>query len=68
MRERKNKMTGESAKDIHENNQEYLEKSYQNACDMAERYHWIRISCVDGERIKSMEEIQKEIWEKVREV
>ena len=68
MRERNNKMTGESSKDIHENNQDYLEKSYQNACDMAERYHWIRISCVDGERIKSMEEIQKEIWEKVREV
>lgn len=68
MRERKNKMTGENVKDIHESNQEYLEKSYQNACNMAKRYHWIRISCVVGERIKSVEEIQREIWEKVREV
>ncbi len=68
MRERKNKITGEGTKDIHESNQEYLEKSYRNACDMAEKYHWIRISCVAGERIKSIEEIQKEIWEKVREI
>lgn len=68
MAERKNKITGEVEKDIHEKNEEYLQKSYNNARSMAERYGWISISCVDGDRIKSIEEIHEEIWEKVREI
>lgn len=68
MADRNNKITGESGKDIHEKDAEYLRKSYENAKGMAEKYQWIRISCVDGERIKTIEEIHQEIWEKVREI
>lgn len=68
MAERKNKITGEAGKDIHEKNEEYLQKSYYNAKAMAEKYGWISISCVEQDRIKSIEEIHAEIWEKVREI
>lgn len=65
MAERQNKITGTAEKDIHEKDEVYLQKSYENASAMAKKYGWLRISCVDGERIKTIAEIQKEIWEKV---
>lgn len=66
MAARKNKITREDEKDIHEKNEIYLKKSYENAKKMAKKYDWITISCVVGERIKTIEEIHEEIWEKVR--
>lgn len=68
MAERQNKITGKAEKDIHEKNEDYLKKSYENACAMAKKYGWLRISCVEGERIKTIAEIQEEIWEKVGEL
>lgn len=61
MAERKNKITGESQKDIHEKNKEYLKKSYENACEIAKKYNWQEIKCVDKE-LKSIEDIGEEIY------
>lgn len=61
MEDRKNKITGEDKKDIHEKNQEYLEKSYNNALYVAKRLNWNIVNCTEGDRIKSLDEIQKEI-------
>ncbi|WP_101475179.1 dTMP kinase [Fusobacterium sp.] len=61
MAERKNKITGESQKDIHEKNKEYLKKSYDNACEIAKKYSWQEIKCVDTE-LKSIEDIGEEIY------
>ena len=61
MAERKNKITGESQKDIHEKNKEYLKKSYDNACEIAKKYNWQEIKCVDTE-LKSIEDIGEEIY------
>lgn len=68
MAERKNKITGESKKDIHESDREYLKKSHDNACEVAELQGWEEISCVDGERIKSIEEINDEILKLVKKI
>lgn len=61
MAERKNKITGESQKDIHEKNKEYLKKSYDNACEIAKKYNWQEIKCVETE-LKSIEDIGEEIY------
>lgn len=61
MAERKNKITGESQKDIHEKNKEYLKKSYENACEIAKKYNWQEIKCVNKE-LKSIEDIGEEIY------
>lgn len=68
MAERKNKITGEEAKDIHESDAEYLKKSHSTACEVAQIQGWQEIMCVDGERIKTIEEISAEIMEKVKSV
>ena len=61
MEARKNKITGEEKKDIHEKDTSYLKKSYDNACDIAKKYNWQEIKCVENKRLKTIEEIGEEI-------
>lgn len=68
MRARANKFTGEEEKDIHERNQEYMKNSYENAQYVANKYNWRRISCADGNRLKSIDEIHEEIYAAVLDV
>ncbi len=58
---RKNKADGSEEKDIHERDEAYMEASYQTACEVAEKYQWIRIRCVEDGRLKTIEEIHQEI-------
>lgn len=62
MKNRKNKITGELKKDIHEKDIEYMKKSYENACEIAEKENWVRISCVKNGKLKTIEEISEEIF------
>ena len=66
MRERENKFSGDSEKDIHERNKEYLKESYDNACFVAEKYNWERISCVNCGKIRTIEDINEEVFELVK--
>ena len=68
MAERKNKITGEEKKDIHERDKEYLKESHANACKIANIYNWKEIKCNDGDRIKTIEEIGEEVFSLVKEV
>lgn len=68
MESRKNKITGEEKKDIHEKDITYLKKSYENACDIAKKYNWQEIKCVEGEKLKTIDEIGEEIFSLVKEV
>ena len=61
MKNRPNKINNSSVKDIHESNEEYLQKSYDNAVYVAEKFGWKRICCVENERIKTPEEISNEV-------
>ena len=54
MEARKNKITGEEKKDIHEKDTSYLKKSYDNACDIAKKYNWQEIKCVENKRLKTI--------------
>lgn len=54
--------------DIHEDNALHIARSYQNACWMADRYNWRRVRCVDGERLRSIDEIHADVYETVRGV
>ncbi|KAI3345018.1 dTMP kinase [Clostridium botulinum] len=66
MKDRNNKFTGEKEKDIHENNKDYLAKSYYNSLEIVERYNWDKIKCNDGDNLKTIEEIHEEIYKKVK--
>lgn len=68
MKDRKNKITGLSEKDIHENNSEYLLESYNNACNIASVYNWNHIYCVKDDQIRDIADIHKDIYSIVKQV
>ncbi len=53
--------TGET-KDIHEEDYEYMKKSYENGINLAKKYNWTIIHCLnENNEIKSANEIHSEI-------
>ncbi len=62
MAERANKITGGMSKDIHENDREYLQKSYDNALFVAKKYDWNIVSCIRDNKIRTIEDINNEIY------
>ncbi len=62
MENRHNKYTGMNEKDIHEKSYSYIVDCYNNSCKIAEKYNWIKISCVENNEIKSVEKIHEEIY------
>ena len=67
MANRNNKITGEEQKDIHEDDREYMKKSYDNAFYVAKKFGWTTISCVKDGEIRTNDEINDEIYDKVIE-
>lgn len=65
MEGRKNKITGEGEKDIHERDDAYLRRAYDNACGVAQKLGWLEIKCSIGGQPRTIEEISDEIAEKI---
>lgn len=61
MANRKNKITDEAKKDIHESDCEYMKKCYDNACGIAKKYDWHEVKCYNGDEIRTIDDIQSEI-------
>lgn len=66
MEDRANKITGEQKKDIHESNHEYLVNCYNNSLKISEKYKWIRVKCINGKNLRTIQDINDEIYEKVK--
>src|SRR5574344_1868561 len=62
MKDRENKITHESKKDIHESDPEYLKESYIAACELSKKYNWFEINCISNENIRTVEDINNEIF------
>ena len=62
MKNRKNKITGNVKKDIHEANKGYLEKSYENALYVAKKYGWENIDCTSNDKLRQIKDIHEEIY------
>ena len=67
IKERNNKITGEEKKDIHESDKEYLKNAYDLSKEPAKEYNWVIISCVKDDKLKSIEEINNEIMERIED-
>jgi dTMP kinase len=68
MNNRKNKFTGKSQKDIHEENRDYLLQSYLNACKIAEKYKWVKIDCVRNDILREIDDIHDEIFGVIKSI
>lgn len=65
MRDRLNKFTNESEKDIHESNIEYLRKCYEMSMFLSKLENWDVIECTSNNEMLSIEEISDKIYKKV---
>jgi dTMP kinase len=63
LKKRKEKIIDLTGKDIHEKNIEYINKTYENAKYIAQKYNWKIINCLkENGELKSIEEIHEEIY------
>ncbi len=53
------------AHDIFEEDKEHMKKAYNNAKYVAKKFGWEQINCVDGGKLKTIEEIHKDILTKL---
>ena len=66
MENRKNKITNNDKKDIHERNPEHMKNAYMEACKLSKKYNWEEIKCIKDEKIRSIDDIHEEIYEKIK--
>ena len=67
MQNRKNKITGDKVKDIHEQDAEYLRNAYNIAKELAMKYKWNIVDCVENDSLRSIEEINGRMMEIILE-
>lgn len=67
MKNRENKFTGGTEKDIHESNKGYLIDSYNNALKVAEKYNWNKVNCASSGNLRPIDEIHEEIYNLVKD-
>lgn len=65
MAERENKFTHSDVKDIHERDFDYISRSYENACYVADKFGFERINCTENGEMKPIDVISSEIKEKI---
>lgn len=66
IKDRENKFTHESKKDIHERDKSHIIDSFNAACDVAKKYNWYTVECVKEEKLRSIEDINDEIYNEVK--
>lgn len=55
-------------KDIHEKDTAYLAKCYDLYKDIAKKYNWCTVNCVQDEKLRSVEQIHQDVFATVAEV
>ena len=59
--------TSSGTRDIHEEDEEYLKRAYENSIWIAEKFNWNIINCVDEDgNIRTIEDIHEEIYKIVK--
>lgn len=66
MKNRENKITHEAQKDIIERDQEHLRRAYNAACELSKQYNWYEIKCVKNGEIRTIQDINDEIFTEVK--
>lgn len=54
--------------DIHEKDRKYLKQCRMAASEAADQFGWKRIPCTDGENMRSIEEIHRDVLQAVKEI
>lgn len=61
IKNRENKFTHNTEKDIHERDKNHLIDSYNAACSLVDKYGWTEIKCIKDDKVREIENISDEI-------
>lgn len=65
IKDRQNKFTHQDKKDIHEKDENHIIDSFNAACDVAQKYNWYTVECVENGKLRTIEDINDEIYKEV---
>lgn len=68
MKNRPNKITGKLEKDILESDEEQKKRAYETLNKIAEKFNFTRLSCVEKDKLKSIDVIQNELIDIIKEI
>ena len=68
MKNRENKFSHTSEKDIHERDKNHLQDSYKAACWVAKKYGWYEVNCIKKNKLRTIDDIHEEIYKDVKKV
>ena len=68
IKDRENKFTGDTKKDIHESDEKHLIDSFNAACDVAKDYNWYTIECIQNDKLRTIDDIHEEIFNEVKKL
>lgn len=68
MKNRENKFSHTTEKDIHERDKHHLEDSYKSACWVAKKYGWYEVFCIKDNKLRTINDIHEEIYKEVKRV
>lgn len=66
IKNRENKFTHTTQKDIHERDKSHITDSFNAACSVAQKYNWYTVECIKEEQIRTIEDIHEEIYQEIR--
>lgn len=66
METRENKFTHDTKKDIHERDKSHIMDSYEAACEVAKKYDWYEVVCVNNDELRTIEDIHEEIYAEIK--
>jgi len=66
IKDRENKFTHNTQKDIHERDKSHIVDSFNAACSVARKYNWYTVECIKEEQIRTIEDIHEEIYQEMK--
>lgn len=66
IKNRENKFTHNTQKDIHERDKNHITDSFNAACSVAQKYNWYTVECIKNEQVRTIEDIHEEIYQEIR--
>lgn len=66
IKDRDNKFSHKTEKDIHEKDKNHLYDAHTAACYVAKKYNWFEINCVKDGKLRTIEDIGEEIFNEIK--
>ena len=66
IKNRENKFTHSTQKDIHERDKSHITDSFNAACSVAQKYNWYTVECIKEEQVRTIDDIHEEIYQEIK--